>query len=495
MSDNLTAAFVAAHPKTCAYKVISKSQLCHYLGGGAAIIALLCYRWDWLLSIGNLILCGIYFTVIFFKLIAIAVSGLGHASRSFNPDEIATLDDEELPIYTIFVPLYKEAEVASKLLSNLGSLDYPTDRLDIKILLEEDDRETIELCRDASLPPHFEIMVVPEGFPKTKPRACNYGLQAAKGEFGVIYDAEDRPDVDQLKKALLCFRAAPTNVACVQAQLNFYNPKQNILTRWFTVEYTTWFDMFLPGLQQLRVPIPLGGTSNHFRNDVLRELGGWDPYNVTEDCDLGVRIHEAGYRTQLINSTTWEEANPRLWNWIRQRSRWIKGYLQTHLAHMRHPFSTFRALGPWAFMGFLICVGGLGLTLLLNIIYWGIALLYGSLIYMDVQNGLSVWQSIAGERGTDRIAWQMIFQGPLEDPIWSTVSMIFFAVSITLTAANIIFITQSCIACIRRGYYSLLPAALLSPLYWLLISIGAWKGFIQLLTNPFYWEKTDHGLD
>ncbi len=169
-------------------------------------------------------------------------------------------------------------------------------------------------------------MIVPDTFPRTKPKACNVGLLNAKGEYLVIYDAEDIPDTDQLKKSVIAFRKLDNPlIICLQAKLNYYNPRQNLLTRWFTSEYSMWFDLYLPGLDGLNAPIPLGGTSNHFRVDALKKIGGWDPYNVAEDCDLGIRLFREGYRTRVLDSTTWEEANSRLENWLRQRSRWVKG--------------------------------------------------------------------------------------------------------------------------------------------------------------------------
>ena len=218
-------------------------------------------------------------------------------------------------------------------------------------------------------------MVVPDSQPKTKPKACNYGLQLATGAFCVIFDAEDRPDPDQLKKAVIAFSQVANNVVCVQAKLNHFNQDQNMLTAWFANEYSMHFELILPAMGAAESPIPLGGTSNHFITSKLRELGAWDPFNVTEDADLGIRLHREGYRTAMIDSTTLEEANSQVPNWIRQRSRWNKGYIQTWLVHMRHPFALLSQTGFRGFMSFNLTMGS-AFVLLLNPIFWGLTTLY-----------------------------------------------------------------------------------------------------------------------
>jgi hypothetical protein len=226
-----------------------------------------------------------------FKLLLVHRALTGAREIETSSADLAALDDRELPIYTILVPVYRETEVLPILIRAIGQLDYPRAKLDVKILLEEDDHETIAVARASDLPSHFKLVVVPGGTPKGKPRACNYGLIRAQGEYVVIYDAEDIPEPDQLKKAIVAFRKGGDRLACVQAKLNYFNRDQNLLTRWFTTEYSAWFDLLLPGLAASDAPIPLGGTSNHFRAERLRQLGAWDPYNVTEDADLGVRLY------------------------------------------------------------------------------------------------------------------------------------------------------------------------------------------------------------
>lgn len=226
-----------------------------------------------------------------------------------SKEEIAALDESTLPVYTIFIPLYKEARILPNILQNINKLDYPKDKLDVKLLLEEVDTETIAeaerlglfgnpraIIQPMTLEEYrvflriFDPVLIPDADIRTKPRACNQGLYRAKGEFCVIYDAEDDPDPDQLKRAVILYNRIGDDYACIQARLNYYNPHDNLLTRWFTIEYSYWFDYYLQGLDYVGCPIPLGGTSNHFRTKQLIAIGGWDPYNVTEDADLGIRI-------------------------------------------------------------------------------------------------------------------------------------------------------------------------------------------------------------
>lgn len=385
-----------------------------------------------------------------------------HLETDVTPEEVAALDERHLPVYTILVPLYKEAGIVARLVRDINALDYPRTRLDVKLLCEEDDTETIEKIRSMDLPPHFHLVVVPDSQPKTKPKACNYGLQLSQGSFCVIFDAEDRPDPDQLKKAVVAFSRVGPEVACIQAKLNHFNQDQNMLTAWFANEYSMHFELVLPAMGASESPIPLGGTSNHFITSVLRDLGAWDPFNVTEDADLGIRLHREGYRTAMIDSTTLEEANSQVGNWIRQRSRWNKGYLQTWLVHMRHPFRLLSETGPRGFLSFNLTMGS-AFVLLMNPIFWGLTTLY-----VLTQAGFI----------------QQLFPG-----------LVFYAASAMLFVGNFVFVYLNVAGSLQRGEFGLTRTALLSPLYWGLMSWAAWKGFIQLFTNPFYWEKTEHGLD
>jgi len=450
-------------PDECACPVLTWPQRCVLLLAVAGVS-----WWLWRDAVTCLLfingcLIAFYLFLIAYKFYVIHVS-LGHPRElRFTQAEIAALRDEELPLYTILVPLYRETESLPRLMQSLRQLNYPPDKLEVLLLLEEDDVATQEAAAALALPPFVRKVVVPNSQPKTKPKACNVGLAQARGKYLVIFDAEDRPEPDQLKKAVLGFRRAPANVVCLQAKLNFYNQRQNLLTRLFTTEYSMWFDLYLPGLSHLEAPIPLGGTSNHFDTERLRQLLGWDPFNVTEDCDLGVRLAAHGLATAMLDSTTWEEACSALGYWIRQRSRWTKGYIQTYLVHMRHPLRLHRRLGIGASIGFHLVIGGTPFCLLINPFYWLMTLSWFAFR----------WESMASFFPFPIILWALV----------------------CLFVGNFVFVYSSLLAAYRRGYYDLVKYGLLVPAYWVLMTIGAWKGFLQLLYKPNYWEKTRHGLD
>lgn len=376
--------------------------------------------------------------------------------------QIQALDERELPRYTVLVPVFREANIVGQLIRNLGGLDYPTEKLEVLILIEEEDHETRDAVLTSNPPPHFRIVTIPKGQPQTKPRACNVGLYFATGDLLVIYDAEDTPDPDQLKKAVVAFRRGGDETVCVQASLNYFNDRENALTRMFTLEYSYWFDYMLAGLDLGDLPIPLGGTSNHFRTSALIELGGWDPYNVTEDADLGIRASALGYRVGVINSTTMEEANTSIPNFIRQRSRWIKGYMQTTLVHARQPLALVRQIGLRRFLSFVLLIAGTPATFL-GVIPFYVITAFTIVLPVD--------------------ALAQLF------PIW-----LLWLTLLNFVIGNVIMIYLSMMGPYKRGTFHLVLWALLNPLYWLLHSIAAYKGLWQLITKPHYWEKTEHGL-
>jgi cellulose synthase/poly-beta-1,6-N-acetylglucosamine synthase-like glycosyltransferase len=378
------------------------------------------------------------------------------------PARAAAEPAESLPVYTVLIPAYREPEVLPHLLEAIAALDYPPDLLDVILLLEEDDDETYAAAMAAHPPDYLRIVRVPYSEPRTKPKACNVGLTLARGELVTIFDAEDRPDPLQLRQAAIAFREVPPSVVCLQAKLAYFNHDQNILTSWFTTEYAMWFDQMLPGLVRQDAPIPLGGTSNHFRADVLRELGGWDPFNVTEDADLGVRLHRHGYRTLVLDSVTLEEANSDAINWLKQRSRWYKGYLQTWLVHSRKPFAISREIGVLGFLRFNLFVGGTPLLAILNPLLWALT---------------ATWFA-----GNLPIIERLF-------PNW-----LYFIGLSCLLLGNFTFVYCNVVAARSTGIARLVPQAVLSPAYWLLMSLAACKALLQLVIAPSFWEKTTHGL-
>jgi cellulose synthase/poly-beta-1,6-N-acetylglucosamine synthase-like glycosyltransferase len=381
------------------------------------------------------------------------------------------LSDEDLPVYTILVPVYDEVEVIAKVIANLDRLDYPKSKLDVMVLLEESDVRTIEAAKRTRPPEYVRIVVVPAGDPQTKPRACNYGLEFARGEYVVIFDAEDRPRPDQLRRALDAFEMnrrireqldpREPRLVCVQASLMYFNADYNLLTRMFAIEYAHWFDMMLPGLDDSGLPLPLGGTSNHFETRMLRDLGGWDPYNVTEDADLGLRIASQGLAVGTIETATEEEATSEVSAWIRQRTRWIKGYMITAAVNTRHVGRWYRVNGIGGLMTMACLVLGTPLAFMAYPFAW----LFTVTTYIGIATG------------------GLHFPRP-----------VLVTGLVLMVLGNGTMILSSAIAAWRRYNWRVAVYAPLNPVYWILHSVAAWRAAYQLVFDPFRWEKTPHGL-
>lgn len=366
-------------------------------------------------------------------------------------EQLAALRDDELPVYSVLVPLFREADAIHRVISTLGSIDWPAAKLEVLILVEEEDATTLAAISRAVLPSNFHIVNVPQGLPRTKSRACNVGLFFATGEFLVIYDRDDTPDPDQLKKAYLAFRHAGAGTACIQASLNYVNAERNALTRLQTLENGYWFDYMLAGLDAADLPIPLGGTSNHFRTSALHELGGWDPYNVTEDADLGIRASALGYRVGVVNSTTTEFADTSIGSFLNRRSRWITGYLQTTLVHARRPWQLLRSIGLRRFLSFAFLVAGTPATFL------GVLplLLVGAVTVLVHADALS----------------QVL-------PLW-----LIWICLIDFIVGNAVMVYLSMMGPYKRGAFRLTAWALLNPLYWVLNSLAAYRGLWSLIAG------------
>lgn len=449
------------NPEESAYKRLSKIQIAFLAFFAGAIAASFYFYPVTTLVVLFSAVQLFYFTAIFFKLITSIVGAKRKLINDKN-SEIISLSISEYPVYTVLVPLFKEPEnVVVNLIKSIKNIDYPQNKLDVIFLFEEHDRKTIEIAKSCKPPNTWRFFYVPNGTPTTKPKACNYGLYFSRGEYLVIYDAEDVPEPDQLKKALAAFINNGPDYSCFQAYLNYYNKYENFLTRMFTLEYTYWFDYMLNGLHTLRLPIPLGGTSNHFRTEDLKKISGWDPFNVTEDADLGIRFSAEGKKVGIIKSTTYEEAPCNTGNWIRQRSRWVKGYMQTSIVYNRHPIKMIKKIGFINWLSFQLLVTGTPLTFLINPIMWAVFLI-GIITGTHFLNGLL----------------------PDFVEILGTISFV---------AGNLILILINFAAAFSRKYYRLIPFAFLNPLYWVLHSIAAYKALWQLMFKPFYWEKTTHG--
>lgn len=376
---------------------------------------------------------------------------LAAARLSDPPRRLAQLST--WPTYTVLCPLYREANVVSDLIAALLRLDYPPEALDIKILVEADDEQTIHAALAAAVGKPIEVIALPPARPRTKPKALNVGLARARGEYLVVYDAEDRPHPKQLRAALAAFAEGGAQLACVQAPLDIDNPEAAWITRQFATEYAIQFHQILPMLADLKLPLPLGGSSNHFRTEALRDVGGWDPFNVTEDADIGYRLARNGMRSGAIAFGTNEEAPITLTAWFNQRTRWIKGHMQTWLVLMRNPFRTAKEMGLGAFLAMhLILSGGIAA-----------AFAHGPLACIVAIAALS----------------------PVDLLKPADFSLALFGYCVAAFAALS--------ASAQTGSLGHLRAALTMPFYWPLSSLAAARALLELLFRPHHWSKTDHG--
>ena len=370
---------------------------------------------------------------------------------SFHQEE---RNEEAVPIYTILVPLFKEANVLPQLIEALEEINYPRAKLDIKIILEQADNETRRAVERLTLQEGFEVIVVPDAPPRTKGKACNYALQTARGELCVIYDAEDKPDPDQLYRALHIFNSHDEKLACVQTPLIFYNWDQNWLTKQFTIEYLLQFSYFLPLITRLNLPAFLGGSSNHFRMKPLKEVLAWDPYNVTEDADIGLRFHRFGYKIEVLSSITEEEAVFSLKNWMGQRTRWVKGWLQTWLVAMRSRKELKAQIGIRGYWFLHFLVPFYLFSVLLHLFFWmgiGVVFLY--------EPSYAFYPAL------------IIF--------------INYGIAIGLSFHSLRVFPQYKKKKLIASCWSL-------PLYWFLLGFASLRAIFQLFNDPYYWEKTPH---
>jgi glycosyltransferase XagB len=393
-------------------------------------------------------------TLITLTHVVIAVASGWRGSLKRGSSECPPVPDAELPSYTILIPAYQEQDVIAGMVRCLERLDYPNDRLEVLILVERRDIATKQAIRGANPAGFIRIVEIPPGKPQTKPRSCNAGLLLAKGELIVIYDAEDRPDPDQLRLAASQFLHSDQKLACVQAKLMVSNDKQSFITRQFALEYCLRYELTLPGLARLGLPIPLGGTSNHFRTSILRELGGWDAWNVTEDADLGMRCSALGYRVEVIDSITRGEMPHRVKPWTRQRTRWLKGFMLTALVHTRNPARTWRTFGRAGTMTLIAFMAGT------------------PLLYLAQPLALGIWAS--GYHGL----------------IASNLHVMSLLVLLQLVAL-LVWMSLAVAAARKHRMISVVFAPML-PAYWVMHWTATWRGLHQLIVAPFLWEKTPH---
>ncbi|MEL7256011.1 MAG: glycosyltransferase [Pseudomonadota bacterium] len=426
----------------------------------AALMALIAVTWAFPSQVFAVFAIWAIFTL-FVSAIFKTVAFVAHKTVAPDREAFQSVRGDPLPKVSILVPLYKETEVLHALVARLNRLTYPKCLLDVLLVIEEADETTRDMLATIDLPPWIRAVVVPDGQPRTKPRAMNYALDFCEGDIIGVYDAEDAPEPDQITQVARRFQALPPEVACIQGVLDYYNPRQNWLSRCFTIEYATWFRVIMPGVAQLGWAIPLGGTTLFFRRNVLEHLGGWDAHNVTEDADLGFRLARHGYRTEMLATVTEEEANCRPWAWIRQRSRWLKGYMTTYIVHMRRPGRLLRQLGLWKFIGFQAHFLTALSQFFLAPVLW------------------SFWLVLFG------------LPHPL-DPFLTREVMIALGTAFLVIEMLNLALYASAVA--GRRHRHLLAWTPTMHFYNPLGAIAAYKALYELVMKPYFWDKTQHGL-
>ncbi len=396
----------------------------------------------------------VYFSHILFRIVILFSSGLSNDCLNIRQQrDIDLPEDKDLPVYTILIPLYQEFYKLNSIIRAMDAMDYPKDKMDVKLIIEEDDELTLKALKVINLENYVHVVKVPFSFPRTKPKALNYAMSYARGEYVVIYDAEDVPEIDQLRKALAVFRELPQEYVCLQAKLNFYNSKDNLLTKFFSVEYGLLFNYLLKGLSARGMPVPLGGTSNHFKIFALNEIGRWDAYNVTEDADMGIRLSMRNYKTYVFDSTTYEESPISLGNWMHQRSRWIKGFIQTSIIFLndkskRRNLSFTHCLSVYIFL----CLTPYGFFCV-------------------------PWMFVAGYFASGSYIMDLTL-------VNSFISMVYLY-------STAFFVMRSMQIKVRTAGFCI--AFFLWPFYFCLHVVASYISIFQSITNPFKWNKTKHG--
>lgn len=447
---------LAEHRPACSASIVSSGRQGLVIGLALAVL-IAGLSWAPVVTLAGLhgLALAFFISCTALRLLAAARAG---RKQSCLPRDTET---RRLPVYSILVPLFDEADIISQLIPALDKLDWPRSKLEIKLICESRDRSTLKAIETMRLPPNFEVLVVPDMAPRTKPKALAFALQTVSGELVAVYDAEDLPHPLQLKEAWHAFREGGEDLACVQAPLCIINGGTNRLTAMFSLEYAALFRGLLPALAAWCGFLPLGGTSNHFRTSVLKRVGGWDPFNVTEDADVAFRMCRAGYRIGTISLPTFEDAPDDTAIWMRQRSRWFKGWMQTLLVHWRKPAELMAQMRPGTLIVAHILLPGMCLSALAYIFapaYFGMVLIqFDQVASMAV--GLKILLAVdAGTFGLAHFAF--LFLG------WRV-----------LSPAE------------RRGFWK---AVIRLPWYWTLLSAAAWSALFEIVRAPFHWAKTPH---
>lgn len=446
-------------------------RLALYAGLAAFVLLLVSMPMDLALALISVLICLVS---AFLALLRISTcrENAGIAPKIGPP----ALCDARLPHYSIVVALYREEAVAEQLCDAIAAIDYPPAKRDVIFVVEADDPQTHAALRPHAQRHGFRILVAPDGRPRTKPRALNAALPFARGAHLVIYDAEDIPEPGQLRLAAETFAALGPDTVCLQARLAIDNESDGILPGCFAVEYAALFDVINPGFLRLGLPVPLGGTSNHFRIEALRGACGWDAWNVTEDADLGLRLAHMRLATADLPATTWEEAPVGLRAWHAQRKRWMKGFLQTAITHTRDPLRSVRAMGMVRYLVVLACTFGAVFS----------AMAY-PLFFFTGLAALATPVSLTLGHAPFWLDW---FHKGVTGPYGL---LIFTVAGVTFCLGVAATLGPALIGVVRRGRTGLLARLPLLPFYYLLVSAAAWCALRELFTDSSGWHKTPHG--
>jgi glycosyltransferase XagB len=429
----------------------------------SVLLMVLLFFFGILEPLATAVVAGLVLGPMFLVLATVRMAAVFEPDATFAGQKMVLPTDAQLPIYTVLVPLLREVAILPQLVGALAALDYPASKLDIKFLVEANDHDLQAALNTMQLPPFISVLTVPPGEPRTKPRALNAGLLEARGTLLTIYDAEDVPDPQQLRCAAGILMRAPAHLACIQARLVIDNARDSLIARAFALEYAGLFDVINPGLVRSGLPFLLGGTSNHFRTDILRQVGGWDAWNVTEDADLAIRLVREGYTIGDCPSTTWEEAPANLGSWMRQRRRWMKGFMQSAATHSRQPLRAAREMGVLPCTTLISLGPGTVLSAMLYPLFW-------IMTFLAIRQG-----DVLAPQGMGQIAASSL--------------------ALTLFAAGLLaMFGPPVLGAVRRKAWGLLWAVPFIPVYALLISIAAWWALLDWMVSPYHWHKTEHGF-
>lgn len=402
----------------------------------------------------------LYLTILTFKVLMLGRSVRANA-RVITQADLDALSYDELPVVSVFIPLYHENEIIPQIFRYITDFDYPQDKLDIIFILESTDTETAKAFIDMHPPAHFKALLSPDVEPKTKPKAMNVAFKEARGDVLVIFDAEVLPERDQIKRAVATFKRFP-EAKYLHTRMDVYNAEENWITKLYTAEFCYFYHYLMPGLIESKYPVPISGHSTYFRKEVIEKVGAWDAYNVAEDCDIGIRIYRKGFGSgAMLDSHTWEQSTTTIPTWVRQRTRWIQGFIQTSMVQLRYPLLLKRELGSWKnFLVFLFLVPGNVVLNMLNMFQWVMFI---------------IWNT------THAPFLQVAYSG-----------IVLYLATTCFLVGNFLFTFFSMYGLYERKHFRIVPWATLSFAYWIMLGIATFRAALHLFLHPHKWDHTKH---